>query len=620
MVRVPARLLEQLADLAGEAAISRTRISQQLRDSRGSLAEMDLTIGRIRDQLRALDTAAQGQMLSHYREAPGSAFDPLELDRHAALQQLSRSLFEAASDLVDLRETLQLRSREAELLLDQQARISGALQDGLQQTRLEPFARIVPRLQRLVRQLADELGKPVQLLEPVSPVALDRGQLDALVAPLEHLLRNAMDHGIERPAQRQQAGKVVPGTLRLALQREGNALVLCVEDDGAGVDRAAVRQRAEASGLLQPGQPLEDAALLQLVFEPGFSTARQLTQISGRGVGLDVVRASVQQLGGSVWLESVPGQGSRVVIRLPVTASAGRALMVHSAGARYALPLTAVEGILRCTAAELEAATRAGPPGLLHQGRHYQLHDLGGLLDLPAAAGPARRSRPWPVILVRSGETALALQVEALGGSRDLVVQPLAPPFAGLPGVAGASLLGEGDVVLVLDPVAVWHAFQRRPVRPPAVVDALVPLHGPQPRVLVVDDSVTVRKVTRRLLERYGLAVLTARDGLDALQLLQRPEPLPDLLLLDIEMPRMDGYELTRRIRREPALQALPVIMVSSRTGPKHRAQALAAGANACLGKPCPEDELLAALDPWLHGALPVPASGEGEARDGGLY
>ena len=598
LVKVPAELLEALVNLAGETSIFRGRIEQQVNDTAFTLGEMEATIERVRDQLRRLDIETQAQILSRYQSVNERAgyeeFDLLEMDRYSQLQQLSRALFESASDLLDLKETLTARNRDAETLLLQQARVNTELQEGLMRTRMVPFDRLVPRLRRIVRQVAGELGKQVELVVQNAEGEMDRSVLEGMVAPLEHMLRNAVDHGIEAIEARRAAGKPDLGTIRLSLSREGGDILLTLADDGGGVNIAAVRRKAVERGLMAADAELSDYEVLQFILEAGFSTAAQVTQISGRGVGMDVVASGVKQLGGTVSIDSVSGQGTRFLVRLPFTVSVNRALMVHSGDDLYAIPLNTVEGIVRISPFELESYYRPNAPRFEYAGQQYELKYLGELLNNGQQPKLAGQSLPLPVVLVRSAEYATAVQVDSLAGSREIVVKSLGAQFSAVHGISGATILGDGRVVVILDLLATLRARQAQQLprhtgtaRPGSeAVDKQRP-----PLVMVVDDSVTVRKVTTRLLERNGMDVVTAKDGLDAITQLQ--EVLPDVMLLDIEMPRMDGFEVATLVRHDERLKDLPIIMITSRTGEKHRERALAIGVNQYLGKPYQEALLL---------------------------
>ncbi|MDB5995735.1 MAG: hybrid sensor histidine kinase/response regulator [Pseudomonas sp.] len=600
MVKVSAELLDDLVNLAGETSIFRGRIEQQVSDAQVALNEMETTIERMRDQLRRLDTETQGRILSRQQiDAERSGyedFDPLEMDRHSQLQQLSRALFESASDLLDLKETLDRRNQDAENLLQQQGRINTELQEGLMRTRMVPFERMLPRLKRIVRQVSSELGKDVAFEVGNAEGEMDRNVLERMAAPLEHMLRNAVDHGLESTEARIAAGKPAQGRITLDLSREGGDMIFDIRDDGAGVPLDAVRRKAIKRGLLAPDSDISDRDVLQFILQPGFSTAEKITQISGRGVGMDVVHEEVRQLGGSMSIDSVPGQGVHFRIRLPFTVSVNRALMVQCFDDQYAIPLNTISGIVRVLPNELEGHYRLDPPTYKYAGQHYELCYLGELLKTSSRPKLLGQSLPLPVLLVQCNERHIAVQVDAMAGTREIVVKSLGPQFAAVQGLSGATILGDGRVVLILDLLAPIRAMQAHvPQRRPTQEVEAEP-HKPL-LVLVVDDSVTVRKVTSRLLERHGMNVLTAKDGVDAMLLLE--EHMPDLMLLDIEMPRMDGFEVATQVRADERLQHLPIIMITSRTGQKHRDRAMAIGVNDYLGKPYQESVLLDSIALW---------------------
>lgn len=600
MVKVSAELLDELVNLAGETSIFRGRIEQQVSDAQTALNEMETTIERMRDQLRRLDTETQGRILSRQQVDADhlgyEEFDPLEMDRHSQLQQLSRALFESASDLLDLKETLDRRNHDAENLLQQQGRINTELQEGLMRTRMVPFERMLPRLKRIVRQVAEELNKDVAFIIDNAEGEMDRNVLERMAAPLEHMLRNAVDHGLESAEVRLAAGKPAQGTISLDLSREGGDIVFDIRDDGAGVPLEAVRRKAIKRGLLAPDAEISDRDVLQFILQPGFSTAEKITQISGRGVGMDVVHEEVRQLGGTMSIDSVPGQGVHFRIRLPFTVSVNRALMVQCGEDQYAIPLNTIEGIVRVLPNDLEGHFRNDPPCYHYGGQRYELCSLGELLKTAPRPKLLGQSLPLPVLLVQCNDRHIAVQVDAMAGTREIVVKSLGPQFGAVQGVSGATILGDGRVVLILDLLAPIRAMQARVAQRPAHADIDSEPQKPL-LVLVVDDSVTVRKVTSRLLERHGMNVLTAKDGVDAMLLLE--EHMPDLMLLDIEMPRMDGFEVATQVRHDERLQHLPIIMITSRTGQKHRDRAMAIGVNDYLGKPYQESVLLESIAHW---------------------
>lgn len=597
MVKVSAQLMENLVNLAGETSISRGRAEEQVAELTLSLDEMAMTVDRLQEQVRRLDIETEAQILFR-QEQVGSeqeGFDPLEFDRYSQLQQLSRSLMESSSDLTDIRHTLGERTRDMETLLLQQGRINSELQEGLMRSRMVHFTRMIPRLRRIVRQVSLEIGKRVEFKVYNAEGELDRQVLERIIPPLEHMLRNAVDHGIETTEERRAAGKSPVGNVSMRFGREGGDVLITLTDDGAGIDFDAVRAKAVALGLITEDQTVTEGQLSEFLFEAGFSTASRVTQISGRGVGMDVVYSEIKQLGGGIEVESTRGKGTRFVIRLPFTVSVNRALMVSVGGDIFAVPINTVEGVVRVSPYELEVYYQPDAPPFEYANQSYSLRYMGGLLRTLMTPHLEGQTEARPVLLARGTDRPTAVQVDSILGSREIVVKALGPQFSHVHGLSGATVLGDGSVVVIVDIPALIRVDVQRGR------DALLEqkAHQVEQRnrlVMVVDDSVTVRKVTSRLLERQGIDVMLAKDGVDAVTQLQTCEQLPDVILLDIEMPRMDGFEVASRVRHTGRLQDIPIIMITSRTGDKHRERAFSLGVNKYLGKPYQEITLLQAI------------------------
>ena len=608
MVRVSSDLLEDLIGLAGESSITRGRVEQQITDFGEYLQEMEETINRVRDQVRLLEIEAESRetlIRSRHGAKGDPGFDDLEMDRYTMLQAVSRALSEGSSDMMDLKDTLGNRIRDAEILLQQQARISAELQEGLTRTRMVHFSRLIPRLRRIVRQVSSEVGKSVRFDTYNVEGELGRNVLERIVAPLEHMLRNAVDHGIEDKEARLASGKQEQGRISLRLSREGGYVVLTISDDGAGIDVNAVRRKAIERGLIAEEQDVSDHEVMQFIMHAGFSTAQKLTQISGRGVGMDVVGSEIKALGGNMAIESTLGVGTEFTIRIPFTVSINRALMVVVKEETYAIPLNTIEGIVRVSPYELDAYYQPDAPMFEYAGQPYRLAYIGKMLDKVGNPNLTGQVVPLPVILARSGDHAVALQVDRVIGSREVVVKTLGSQFGNVGGISGATVLGDGRVVIILDCMALVRSYEASVDVPtaPVVAEAIA---GPAPvnkvrTVMIVDDSVTVRKVTSRLMVRQGFAVATAKDGVDAINQLQTLRP--DVVLLDIEMPKMDGFEVLRSVRRDQNLKDLPIIMITSRTGEKHKQRAMELGVNQYLGKPFQEAELLATIEEVIESA-----------------
>jgi len=592
--RVDAGVLEQLLNAAGEISIANSRLTQQLAQIQFNLDELNRTVVRLRDQLRNLEIETEAQILyRHQEEHDGqSGFDPLELDRYSSIQQLSRGLAETASDVSSLKDLLQNLTADTEGLLVQQARTTTELQDQLMRTRMVPFDQHGSRLARLVRQTAKDQGKLAELIINGSG-DLDRQVLEKMLPPFEHMLRNAVIHGLESPAEREALGKPPAGTIRIAIRREGTEVVIDIADDGRGLDVAAIRAKAIELGFVNRETSLTDEEAMQFILRSGFSTADQLTQAAGRGIGMDVVANQVAKLGGTLSIGSVRGKGTTFTLRLPFTLAVTQALIVRTGTELYALPLPTVEGIIRISRAEFEARMARAEPAIEYGGQKYFFRHLGQFLGMGASRLPDEQERV-SIILVRAGDNSTALVTDEMQDSREIVVKPVGAQLATIRGISGATILGDGRIVVILDVGALVRSARPAPDMPPPEV---LP-ERKKLTALVVDDSITMRRVTQRLLERNGFHVVTAKDGVEAITVLQ--DHRPDIILLDVEMPRMDGYEFARHVRNDAGMAGVPIIMVTSRVSEKHRARAIEIGVNDYLGKPYQERELLQAVQQQL--------------------
>lgn len=592
-LRVRADLIDRLVNEAGELSIARARIEGEMRSLKGSLLDLTENVIRLRRQLREIEIQAESQMQSRSVQADEqrAGFDPLEFDRFTRFQELTRMMAESVNDVATVQQNLLKNLDDANAAILAQARLNREVQQQLMAVRMVPFGNLADRLYRIVRQTSKELGKRANLEISGGQVELDRSVLDKIGAPLEHLLRNAIAHGLEDREVRVAQGKPDIGELALALKQEGNEIILSFRDDGAGLDYARIRARAIAAGLLAADQAADSTRLAELIFTPGFSTASEVSQVAGRGVGLDVVKTEITHLGGRIEVLSTPGQGVEFRLYIPLTLAVTKALLVRAGSRRYAIPSVMIEQVLDLKEAALTRIRLAGSAEWM--GHRYPFNYLPHLLGETQAL-PEQRRQYW-VLLLSSGTRRIAVQVDELMGNEEIVVKNIGTQLARVIGVDGATVLANGQVVLILNPVAL---STRVPV---AVFAAPVPTtpgrpggdaaSARPPTVMVVDDSLTVRKITGRLLSREGYQVLTAKDGVDALE--QLLDVVPDVMLVDIEMPRMDGFDLTRNIRAAPRLKGIPIIMITSRIADKHRAYAFEVGVNDYLGKPYQEEEML---------------------------
>ncbi|HYF20043.1 MAG TPA: response regulator, partial [Ramlibacter sp.] len=604
-VRVRAQLLDRLMNQAGEVMITRSRLESELRQLRASLSDLSGNLDRLRTQLRDIELQAESQMQSRLAQAKDSAagFDPLEFDRFTRVQELTRMMAESVNDVATVQRNLQRTVEATEDDLIAQARQTRELQRDLLRTRMVEFEGISDRLYRVVRLASKETGKQVKLDITGGSIEMDRGVLDRMTPAFEHLLRNCVAHGIEPPDTRRAAGKDATGSIQIELRQEGNDVSVEFRDDGAGLDLERIREKAIQQGLLTPQQHLSDAEAANLIFMPGFSTASQVTELAGRGIGMDVVRSEVNALGGRIETRTDPGRGTSFKLVLPLTTAVTQVVMVRTGQLTIGVPANLVEIVRRAPAKDVQQAYNSGQYEF--QGEPVRFFWAGALLQSSSrSAEPAGKTSP--VVVFRSAAQRVAVHVDEVLGNQEVVVKNLGPQLARLPGLAGMTVLASGAVVLIYNPVALSAVYGEQarllsadraqpevleqadggaPLAPVAPAAPLIPL------VLVVDDSITVRRVTQRLLQREGYRVALAADGLQALERLA--EERPAVVLSDIEMPRMDGFDLARNVRNDPRWADLPIVMITSRIAEKHREHARELGVNHYLGKPYSEEELL---------------------------
>jgi chemosensory pili system protein ChpA (sensor histidine kinase/response regulator) len=598
-VRVRAPLLDRMVNQAGEVSISRNRIQAEVGLISASLVDLNENLERMRVQLRELELQGETQMSSRLEaaKAAAEAFDPLEFDRFTRFQELTRMMAESVNDVATVQRTLRRAVESTEDELAAQTRLTRSLQDDLLRTRMVEFDSQADRLYRVVRQAAKETGKQVRLDIVGGSIELDRGVLDRMTASFEHVLRNCVTHGIESAQERVAAGKDAVGLIIVALQHERNEVAVDFRDDGRGLDLLGIRAKGVAMGLIDGNEPHSDAELANLTFHPGFSTATTVTELAGRGVGLDVVRADVSAMGGRIETATAFGKGTSFKLVLPLTTAVTQVVMLRCGDVTVAVPSSLVETVQRATPDQVDAAYASGTYTLGE--RSLPFFWLGALLQHSARGLEGGRARA--VVVIRSVQMRIALHVDEVLGNQEAIVKNLGPQLARLPGLAGMTLLTSGAVALIYNPVALAtiygdaaRALMRRAREAPTTPTAVEPVVGAAPLVLVVDDSLTVRRVTQRLLVREGYRVTLAKDGIEALERLA--EETPQVVLSDIEMPRMDGFDLVRNIRGDARLASLPVIMITSRIAQKHRDVAAELGVEHYLGKPYAEEDLLALI------------------------
>ncbi|MBK5292272.1 MAG: Hpt domain-containing protein [Acidobacteriia bacterium] len=596
MVRVPLEQLDMLMRMAGELFVQQSFFERQLSMTKREVEELSLSQDRLRRINFTLDLDQ-----THWRHGtvhsagntsgPASdgreEFDALEFDRYTQLHLITRDLVETGSDLNTAGSQLRDLIGGFNGYLTQQERLTRDIRDKLMRMRMVPLSTLANRLERTVRVTAAKTGKLAEITMDGLSTELDKKVLDELSAPLEHLLRNAVDHGIENPASRIAAGKPEAGRIHLNAYYEGADVVVRLTDDGAGLNEDKLRREAVLQGFAGDPGDLDWSQLQTLVFQPGFSTAEQVSEISGRGVGLDVVKAGVDALKGTISMESTPGQGVTFTLRLPMTLAVNKVLLIEVHGQTMALPLQSVVQAARVLASQIhgEKETRTLTLGA----EQYPVIDLAHTLGLrDTAPDPPGRI---PAVVLRSGGRLCAVLVDRILEAREVAMQPLTSVLRRLQAVAGTTILGDGSVVIILNPAQIASTMATPVKMQHRAAPARKALN-----ILIVDDSLSVRRVVANLIKNTGWNSVQAKDGVEALEILDQSGFHPDAILMDVEMPRMDGFELTERLRIRSEFRYIPIIMLTSRAGAKHRNRGFQAGVNEYLVKPYQDEFLLATV------------------------
>ena len=606
-LRVGTERVDSLVNLAGELIIVASAFDQKFGIFTDGLSELEMARNRIREIARNMEVGYEvkaltglrpgrqgqppsGEAVAHEALPHLEDFDSLELDRYSELSLIIRTLNESAIDLSAIYSRLSGLGSEFEGHFNRQQVLLSELQDKVMQIRMLPMSGLSNKLRRTVREVSKKLGKKVRLVITGENIELDRMIWDKLTDPFMHLMRNAVDHGIDTPERRREKGKPPMATLKLGASREGNQVVIRISDDGNGLDYGAIRKKALRAGLIGEGDDIPEEELAALIFKPGLSTRDTISEVSGRGVGMDVVRENIHDLKGTVRVASWPGKGTRFVIRIPLTLAAVRALLFTVAGRTFAVALTEVREIVR-----------VDPRNLIRQPRYalrlgddiLPLRSLREILHIEKTGDRSAPTSPAPVVLVlQAGDTREAFEVDALAGQREIVIKSTGSHLRHVRGISGVTITGDGSVVPILNIPELIGG--RTDFSEPAGVSyegtALSETERPL-SVLVVDDSVSIRQVVSRLIEEQGWEARTAKDGIDALEKLQKGKP--DLIILDIEMPRMNGYEFLSALRADSRYPDIPVIMLTSRATGKHQEKASALGASGFMIKPYNNNEFI---------------------------
>ncbi len=610
-VRAPLEKVDELVRLVSELVIHRSRFEQHLSAYVHEIGELQLSTERLSRISRRLQSdyeaaalleanrqvafAGAGTARSWTVGGSSHDFDALEFDRYTEFHLLSRELAETTGDVGNAGSRLNDLVADFDAYLNRLGTLTGDVEDRLMRLRMLPLKTISTRLHRTVRVTAERRNRNVNFVIDGESVELDKTVLEEMAGPLDHILRNGVDHGIETPNERRAAGKAPSGTITLKAGYEGTQIALYIRDDGRGLDQARLREKAVRMGLApeQEAANWSDAELYNLIFLPGFSTAKEISEVSGRGVGLDVVRDTVGKMKGTLSVSSERGRGTTFTIRLPMTMALTRVVLVKAGQDTFAIPLTSIGQILRVEPEQLERVGRK--PVLRLAGKIVPTMHLTEFVGqpLPSDVGLTRLK----AVILNVGDQRLALMVDQVLEAREVVVKSLGTMLGRVHGVTGATLMGDGSVVLILNPNDMLH--QQLTMAPQIRLRSISQAEQQNRdvlEVLIVDDSPSVRRVLTNLIRATGWTPHAAKDGLDALEMIHAASIRPDVVILDVEMPRMDGYEFTQALRNMQQHRHTPVVMLTSRAGEKHRKKAFEVGATDYMVKPYQDDELLGTL------------------------
>ncbi|WML86439.1 hybrid sensor histidine kinase/response regulator [Thiothrix subterranea] len=604
---VPLETVQRLLNLAGELITSTSQIAEQAQHTlafgkqlqqqdehiRQMLEELSETIDQQSSNLRSPSTY---QSFATLGQADG--FDQLELEAYNDLQSTSNLLTESIADNRELTRNLQQQIRQISEQVYQQQRLQRQLSETILRTRLIPVQSIVTRLERTVRETCRRTDKQANISIIGQNLQVDTDILQGLNAPLLHMLRNAIDHGIETPEARQAAGKSPEGQIELRFEQKGNQIHLTLSDDGQGLNPEQIRARAIERGMIKPDSKLSESDILRLILQPGFTTRDQVSDISGRGVGMDVVQTAVEDLQGLLHISSEMGQGTTIHIQVPLTLIATNALLVRAGNHLVAIPSNTIQQLLYVAPDQYQFEGENW--FIQHQEQSLEVLQLSQLLGWQAPAPDLRKGHS--LLIIASEQKSYALYVDEIQQPRDIVVKSLAPWLNLAQGVSGACILANGAVAPVLDVLRILRHLENGQLTLKSNQALSTYKTAQRARILIVDDSLSNRKSLSLMVEQMGHQAMTAVDGLEALQ--QLHEHAIELVLTDLEMPRMNGLEMTQAIRIWPEKRHLPIVMITSRGTQKHRNMAQQAGVDAYLTKPVDHDTLNKQLQRWLQTQL----------------
>lgn len=592
-IRILSNIVDSAINDAGEIRLSRTALEDTTLSTKRSIGELKVSASKLLKMVKEIEIQAESQIQARHDqiEEEGSNFDPLEFDRFTRLQELTRLMNEAVADIEETISSLDGTAKIQDNNINQQSIVTNNLLSQLMKVRLVPVESVSDRFYKIARNTAKELSKKVSLEIIGEKTEIDKLILDKIISPIEHLLRNSIAHGIEMPEDRTQQGKQQVGKVKLSIALDGNFTTIKINDDGAGINLEKVQQIGVKKGFLKEGLNYSKDEITNLIFQSGFSTADTISQVAGRGVGMDVVKNEIVALGGTIKIETEKNKGSTFTLTLPVEVATGQSMLCNVRDKLVAIPAMLIEDV---DSIKEDALKRAYINKKIEiNGVEYPFYYAGHLMGIVDSNVSPDMKTYNSIIRVKYVNESIVVHMDKLLTTTEILIKSPGKIYSKISGVLGVTVLGDGRQGVVLNPIQLLKHYEDNLKSIEIKIDSNKESEKANARitVMVVDDSITVRRASSKVLERNNFNVILAKDGEDALEQLQIA--IPDIILSDIEMPRMDGFEFVKNVRSVDKYSNIPIIMITSRTADKHQKHAFELGANDFLGKPYKEEELI---------------------------
>jgi chemosensory pili system protein ChpA (sensor histidine kinase/response regulator) len=600
-IKISSDIVDSAINDAGEIRLSRSSLEDTTSNTKKSIFELKNSSGKLLKMVKEVEVQAETQIQAHTTQMDenDSNFDPLEFDRFTRLQELTRLMVEAVADIDETITSLAGTAKVQDNAINTQSIVTNNLLSQLLKVRLVPVETVSERFYKIARNTSKELGKRVSLEILGEKTEIDKLILDKVISPIEHLLRNSIAHGIELPEKRLEMGKQPIGKIKLDVALEGNFTTIKIKDDGAGINVEKIREIALKKGMIKEDIEYSKEEIINLIFQSGFSTADSVSQVAGRGVGMDVVKNDILAVGGTIKIETERNQGSTFTLTLPMEVATTQAMLCTVRDKLVAIPAILIEEVDSIKEAQIKEAYKTSKFTI--NGTSYPFYYAGGLLGLVGVNETPDAKLYNNIVRVNYMGESIVIHVDKLVTTTEILIKNLGTIYSKITGLLGVTVLGDGRQGVVINPVQLLEHYNKnlKKINMDIRIDSEKEINSSKITVLVVDDSITVRRASSKMLERNNFNVVLAKDGEDALEQLQINSP--NIILSDIEMPRMDGFEFVKNVRSIDKYSHIPIIMITSRTAEKHQKRAFELGANDFLGKPYKEEELIEKIQNLLE-------------------